>query len=539
MLSPSDGHAFWQTSLEDATPETLMRALLEVTIPDYDWDGDDVKDTPRRFVKMIRELTDASENWKFTTFESDSHEMVIVKNIRFVSLCVGPRSRIHTTNRGTIRIHEVQEGESIWTSVGGELVPTNVVRKSISKKYERVTIRGGKQKGKLSGFELQLSIDHPVLTQRGWILAGQLQEGDCVPRHNSRQFHRKKITITTGYSLGYVLGAISADGFIEDQIHKRRVNLTVREEWFARRYARHVQEALGLHPEVKFSMQAGGFIKEPRPTWTVQFFEVDAIDKLIRLLGGKKRWNTVRLPDIVRSDAQIMQGYLDGYHDGDGTFTYKEDREYKKICSNNPSILQDLHEAGVAGKPYMDANSGEGSVMLLKKPKFSPVEDVTVDLDSWATELIPIDEVEYEKISNTSKPFSFYELECDPYPSFIVNSVPTHNCSHHLAPFTGLCHVGYIPDGKIAGLSKIARQVQTSVRTPSVQEELTTIIADTFDDILDPQGVIVIMRAHHSCMSLRGVLAHEAETITSAVRGVFFDNEHGSKEEFMRLIGLT
>jgi GTP cyclohydrolase I len=111
-------------------------------------------------------------------------------------------------------------------------------------------------------------------------------------------------------------------------------------------------------------------------------------------------------------------------------------------------------------------------------------------------------------------------------------------CSHHLAPFEGTCHVGYIPDGKIAGLSKLARQVQTSAKMPTVQEELTTAIADTFDDILDPQGVIVIMKARHSCMSLRGAFAHESETITSAVRGQFLTNERGIKEEFLRLIGL-
>lgn len=144
------------------------------------------------------------------------------------------------------------------------------------------------------------------------------------------------------------------------------------------------------------------------------------------------------------------------------------------------------------------------------------------------------------ELTNASEDWNFTTFKSSAHEMVIVRHIRFVSlCSHHLAPYTGVCHVGYIPDGKIAGLSKLARQVQTAAKTPSVQEELTTSIADTFDDILDPQGVIVIMKAHHSCMSLRGALAHEAETITSAVRGVFFDNKHGAREEFLRLIGLS
>lgn len=143
------------------------------------------------------------------------------------------------------------------------------------------------------------------------------------------------------------------------------------------------------------------------------------------------------------------------------------------------------------------------------------------------------------ELTDASERWKFTVFKSDAHEMIIVRHIRFVSlCSHHLAPFTGVCHVGYIPDGVIAGLSKIARQVQTIARTPSVQEELTTAIADTFDEILQPSGVIVIMKAHHSCMSLRGALAHEAETITSAVRGVFYTNERGTKEEFMRLIGL-
>jgi GTP cyclohydrolase IA len=144
------------------------------------------------------------------------------------------------------------------------------------------------------------------------------------------------------------------------------------------------------------------------------------------------------------------------------------------------------------------------------------------------------------ELTDASERWKFTTFKSDSREMVIVKNIRFVSlCSHHLAPYTGMCHVGYIPDGTIAGLSKISRQVQTTSKMPSVQEELTTAIADSFDDILTPAGVMVIMKAHHSCMSLRGALAHEAETITSAVRGVFHSNERGVKEEFLRLLGLS
>ena len=94
------------------------------------------------------------------------------------------------------------------------------------------------------------------------------------------------------------------------------------------------------------------------------------------------------------------------------------------------------------------------------------------------------------------------------------------HCEHHLTPFHGVAHVGYIPSGKITGLSKIARLVDMYSRRPQVQERLTTQIADAMVKILDPLGVIVIIDCEHLCMSMRGVKKSNARTTTSAVRGV-------------------
>ena len=109
-------------------------------------------------------------------------------------------------------------------------------------------------------------------------------------------------------------------------------------------------------------------------------------------------------------------------------------------------------------------------------------------------------------------------------------------CEHHLVPFVGMAHVGYIPTqgGHITGLSKIARLVDVYARRPQVQERLTTQVADALVEVLEPRGVIVVIDAEHLCMSMRGVRKGGAKTITSAVRGQLRDP--ATRAEAMGLI---
>jgi GTP cyclohydrolase I len=110
------------------------------------------------------------------------------------------------------------------------------------------------------------------------------------------------------------------------------------------------------------------------------------------------------------------------------------------------------------------------------------------------------------------------------------------SCEHHLVPFVGVAHVGYIPStsGKITGLSKLARLVDVYARRPQVQERLTTQIADALMRILEPRGVIVVVECEHMCMTMRGVRKPGAKTITSAVRGQLRDP--ATRSEAMSLI---
>ncbi|MFI6350811.1 GTP cyclohydrolase I FolE [Streptomyces sp. NPDC050560] len=109
-------------------------------------------------------------------------------------------------------------------------------------------------------------------------------------------------------------------------------------------------------------------------------------------------------------------------------------------------------------------------------------------------------------------------------------------CEHHLVPFVGVAHVGYIPsaDGKITGLSKLARLVDVYARRPQVQERLTTQVADSLMKILEPRGVIVVVECEHMCMTMRGVRKPGAKTITSAVRGQL--RNPATRNEAMSLI---
>ena len=109
----------------------------------------------------------------------------------------------------------------------------------------------------------------------------------------------------------------------------------------------------------------------------------------------------------------------------------------------------------------------------------------------------------------------------------MVKDIPLYSmCEHHLIPFLGKAHVAYIPaaDGRITGLSKLARLVDSFSRRPQVQERLTTQIADEVVTSLNPRGVLVVIEAEHLCMSMRGVQKPGTTTVTSAVRGLFRDN---------------
>lgn len=180
-----------------------------------------------------------------------------------------------------------------------------------------------------------------------------------------------------------------------------------------------------------------------------------------------------------------------GENDGRANAPYDQERAEKAVRELLYALGEDPDREGLQETPARVARALKENFEGLWK---SPEEVLTTTFDIGHEELVIIRDIEV---------FS--------------------HCEHHLTPFHGVAHVGYIPSGKITGLSKVARLVDLYARRPQVQERLTTQIADAMVNILNPLGVIVIVDCEHLCMSMRGVRKSQARTTTSAVRGALRD----------------
>ncbi|HVE45509.1 MAG TPA: GTP cyclohydrolase I FolE [Acidimicrobiales bacterium] len=139
----------------------------------------------------------------------------------------------------------------------------------------------------------------------------------------------------------------------------------------------------------------------------------------------------------------------------------------------------------------------------------------------------------------SSEPFALTTFANDEgYDELVVaRNIPVHSlCQHHLLPFRGVAHVGYLPGDRILGISKLARVVELFARRLQVQERLTKQVADWIEDNLAPKGVGVVIEAEHLCMSIRGARAHGGDTVTSALHGLLRTDAR-SRHEFLAMTG--
>lgn len=122
----------------------------------------------------------------------------------------------------------------------------------------------------------------------------------------------------------------------------------------------------------------------------------------------------------------------------------------------------------------------------------------------------------------------------------LVKDISFHSmCEHHLVPFYGKAHIAYIPkDGKVAGLSKLGRCVETVARRPQLQERITSTVADTIMEMLEPKGVYVVIEAEHMCMTMRGLKKPGAKTVTSVARGVY-EEDNVKRQEIISFIQMS
>jgi GTP cyclohydrolase I len=143
----------------------------------------------------------------------------------------------------------------------------------------------------------------------------------------------------------------------------------------------------------------------------------------------------------------------------------------------------------------------------------------------------------HELTDQPSEDFTFTTFKSEADEMVIVDNIPFVTlCAHHLVPFIGIAHIGYVPNGKIAGLSKFARLVKWHCKGAWNQESLTRVIADELQERLDPVGVAVVMRAEHLCMTIRGVQTPGTRTTTSSMTGCFADHSKQARSEFLSLI---
>ena len=143
----------------------------------------------------------------------------------------------------------------------------------------------------------------------------------------------------------------------------------------------------------------------------------------------------------------------------------------------------------------------------------------------------------FSGLNNTAKEILSKTFSYDGEYIVIVKDIPFYSmCEHHLVPFFGKAHVAYIPNGKVAGLSKIARTVELYAKKPQLQERLTQEVSDAIVDFMDAKGSLVVIEAEHLCMSMRGVKKPGSTTVTSVSRGIL--DKKDLKNEAYRLIGI-
>jgi GTP cyclohydrolase I len=427
---------------------------------------------------------------------------------------------------------QVAVGDRLWTLDRGHLRETTVV--AVTSRKTREIVEVGTEGGRF-----RVTPDHPIMTEEGWREAQDLKPGSRIEWINPRSLCRDGREPQPGYPLGYVLGATAADGGVQEG---RRICLTVKDAGFAAKYRDMFAEAFpGIEPRVESVDVPSSFLGRTIPMHRVRVVSSYAGEKLCRWLGiaeagSRSKTKSFRFPQVATSSREMMRGFLDGYCDGDG---YRVETG-RFIISANKGFLDDLAQylGTVVAPPSRERDDCYRVYVSNRwdqagwhgRHGFRQQSEFYVPFDSTYTTVTDVTHLQRAK-----KPYTVYSITCDPYPTFLVAGHLTHNCEHHLLPFFGKCHIAYMPSRKIVGLSKLPRLVEMFARRLQVQERLTTQIAQTLSDVLQPRGVAVVIEALHMCMLMRGVEKQNSKAVTSAMLGAFRDNA-GTRAEFMELM---
>src|SRR5713226_409883 len=511
--------------------EELIRELLKEIGEDPTREG--LERTPERVAKAWRYFTsgytqNVADILNGALFSENYDEMVVVKDIDFYSMCV-PSKQIVNAVGGAKPARSIKAGDRLWTLDRGRLKETTVTLATSHKTRRIVEVR-------TEGGSIRLTPDHPVMTRDGWSEADDLRPGTEIEWINPRTIVRPPYEPKPGYPLGYVLGAVASDGSIQDG---RRICLVVKSAEFAEKYRQMLSEASpGIAARREPFRVPSGYLRREIRMFRVRTASRAVAEKLCRWLdipetGSRSKTRRFQFPSVVTSSHATMQGFLDGYGDGDGYVAGSG----RFIISANQRFLRSLAE--YLQTPLASTGTDQGRVYVSRrwaqagwygKHGFRPETDFYVPADSAFTKVISV-----RPLPKAKKPHVVYSFTCEPYPTFLVGGHLTHNCEHHLLPFFGKCLIAYMPSNKIAGLSKLPRLVEMFSRRLQVQERLTTLIAQTLQDVLQPRGVAVVVEALHMCMLMRGVEKQNSKAVTSAMLGAFRDRPE-TRAEFMELI---
>jgi GTP cyclohydrolase I len=509
----------------------IERAVREILIGiGEDPDREGVLGTPERvadaYAYLFSGLGEDPTRHLEVGFMESARDTVLVRDIPLASLCVAGRQLVNSVS-GTKRAAEIEVGDELWTLDKGFLAKTEVTRITSRNSYEVVSVR-------TSEGSIKVTRDHPIRTEKGWCEAGNLLPGDHVEWFPPRKLCRKMQLAVPGYWLGYLLGAVASEGSIQDE---RRISIVVADRRFAERIVEAWREAFNIEARIENIEVDSGYLARKLPMHRVRVVSSYAAEKISGWLkiprGCRDKTRGFRFPRVVTTSQEMTQGFLDGYVDGDGTPSGSGSR----IITANGEFAREL-------ATYLQTPVGRGRGEIktvyvssrwhrpgwLGRHGFRQQSEWYVPQDSRYAEVESI-----KPTPKSTKPYTVYSFKCEPYPTFLVNGHLTHNCEHHLLPFIGKVHLGYAPDGRVVGLSKLARLVEGYARRPQLQERLTAQIADALYESLGSRGSIVVIEADHSCMTMRGVQKPGSITVTSAARGIY-ETDEALRSEAMTLI---
>lgn len=504
---------------------SAVHSILEAIGEDPEREG--LKDTPRRVADMYEEIfsglaTDPADYLK-VGFEERHKEMIVLRDIPFHSMCVPSKQLVNVVG-GARRAASVKVGDKLWTLHDGKVKQTLVTTVSSRKTKELVRVVTTES-------SFMVTPDHPFATRQGWVEARGL-EGQEVEWTFPRSLCRERYFPRVGYALGYAIGAVFSDG----TVGTRYISLVVNERPFAAKFASMMREAFGVQCQVEAVSRPSGFTGRDTPGYRVRVVSSYLADLFRTWAGGDANHLRQRFPRVVLNSFDCTQGFIDGYVEGDG-YKLANGNGSTIVCAN-VEFLQEM--AAVIGARFTPSRRGVHHLYV--SDKWSKVgwrgrhgfrqEDHQTTLTE--SRYVPVTLVEPVRAGG-DKPFVVYSFTCDPYPTFLINGHLSHNCEHHFLPFVGKAHVGYIPAGRIVGLSKLARVVEGFARRPQLQERLTSQIADAIVEAVNPTGVGVVIEAQHFCMILRGVKKPGSVMVTSAMRGLFKTNPP-TRAEFLGFV---